>query len=170
MSGANTIAENKVVSIQYTVMDDAGQIIDTSDGGEPLVFLCGAQNIIPGLEEALIGKEVKEEVRATVPAAKAYGEYDESGVQEVPLEAFEGVEKIEPGMAFTAETEQGPMNLIVTAVEGDQVTIDANHPLAGKDLTFDVVVEAVRDASDEEIAHGQAQAVESEDCETGCCD
>ena len=113
-----TIAANKVASIQYTVMDEQGQIIDTSDGGEPLVFLIGAQNVIQGLEEALIGKTV------------------------------------EPGMAFTAETEQGPMNLIVTAVEDNMVTVDGNHPLAGKALTFDVTVEAVRDATDEEIAHG----------------
>jgi len=149
-----SVEEKKVVSIQYTVLDDQGQIIDTSDGGEPLVFLCGAQNIIPGLEEALIGKNVGDELKVNVPAAKAYGEYQEEGVQQVPLEAFEGVDKVEPGMAFSAETEQGPVNLIVTAVEDNMVTVDANHPLAGKDLTFDVTIEDVRDATDDEIAHG----------------
>jgi FKBP-type peptidyl-prolyl cis-trans isomerase SlyD len=149
-----SVEEKKVVSIQYTVLDDQGQIIDTSDGGEPLVFLCGAQNIIPGLEEALIGKDVGDELKVNVPAAKAYGEHQEEGVQQVPLEAFEGVDKVEPGMAFSAETEQGPVNLIVTAVEDNMVTVDANHPLAGKDLTFDVTIEDVRDATDDEIAHG----------------
>lgn len=157
-----SIADKKVVSIQYTVLDDQGQIIDTSDGGEPLVFLCGAQNIIPGLEEALMGKNTGDELKVTVPAEKAYGEYNEEGVQQVPMEAFEGVESIEPGMAFTAETEQGPMNLIVTAVEGEMVTVDANHPLAGKDLTFDVAVEDVRDATDDELAHGH---VHGEGCD-----
>jgi FKBP-type peptidyl-prolyl cis-trans isomerase SlyD len=150
-----TIAANTVASIQYTVMDEQGQIIDTSDGGEPLVFLVGAQNVIQGLEEALMGKGVGDQIKTTVEPAKAYGEYNPEGVQEVPMEAFEGVETIEPGMAFTAETEQGPMNLIVTAVEDNKVTVDGNHPLAGKALTFDVTVEAVRDATDEEIAHGQ---------------
>ncbi len=149
-----TIAEKKVVSIQYTVMDEEGQVIDSSEGGEPLVFLTGAQNVIVGLEEALIGKNVGDQVKTTVEPAKAYGEYNPEGVQEVPMDAFEGVEDIETGMAFTAETEQGPMNLIVTAIEGDMVTVDGNHPLAGKALTFDVTVEAVRDATDEEMAHG----------------
>jgi FKBP-type peptidyl-prolyl cis-trans isomerase SlyD len=149
-----TIAENKVASIQYTVSDEEGQIIDSSEGGEPLVFLVGAQNVIQGLEEALIGKNVGDVVKATVEPAKAYGEYNPEGVQEVPMDAFEGVDDIETGMAFTAETEQGPMNLIVTAIEGDMVTVDGNHPLAGKALTFDVTIEAVRDATDEEMAHG----------------
>lgn len=149
-----TIAANKVASIQYTVLDDQGQIIDSSEGGEPLVFLVGAQNVIPGLEEALMGKATGDSIKATVEPAKAYGEYNPEGVQEVPMEAFEGVESVEPGMAFTAETEQGPMNLIVTAVEGDMVTVDGNHPLAGKSLTFDVTIEDVRDATDEEMAHG----------------
>jgi FKBP-type peptidyl-prolyl cis-trans isomerase SlyD len=149
-----TIAENKVASIQYTVSDEEGQIIDSSEGGEPLVFLVGAQNVIQGLEEALIGKSVGDVVKTTVEPAKAYGEYNPEGVQEVPMAAFEGVEDIETGMAFTAETEQGPMNLIVTGIEGDMVTVDGNHPLAGKALTFDVTVEAVRDATEEELAHG----------------
>jgi FKBP-type peptidyl-prolyl cis-trans isomerase SlyD len=149
-----TIAANKVASIQYTVSDEEGQIIDSSEGGEPLVFLVGAQNVIQGLEEALLGKNVGDQLKTTVEPAKAYGEYNPEGVQEVPMDAFEGVDDIETGMAFTAETEQGPMNLIVTGIEGDMVTVDGNHPLAGKALTFDVTIEAVRDATDEEMAHG----------------
>jgi FKBP-type peptidyl-prolyl cis-trans isomerase SlyD len=149
-----TIAANKVASIQYTVLDEEGQTIDSSEGGEPLVFLVGAQNVIQGLEEALIGKSVGDVIKTTVEPAKAYGEYNPEGVQEVPMAAFEGVEEIETGMAFTAETEQGPMNLIVTGIEGDMVTVDGNHPLAGKALTFDVTVEAIRDATEEELAHG----------------
>jgi FKBP-type peptidyl-prolyl cis-trans isomerase SlyD len=84
-----TIAANKVASIQYTVSDAEGQIIDSSEGGEPLVFLVGAQNVIEGLEEVLIGKSVGDNVKATVEPAKAYGEYNPEGVQEVPMEAFE---------------------------------------------------------------------------------
>ncbi|WP_028292488.1 FKBP-type peptidyl-prolyl cis-trans isomerase [Oceanobacter kriegii] len=150
-----TIAQHKVVSIHYKVVDVAsGETIDSSEGGAPMTYLHGAQNIIPGLEAALEGKQVGDELEVTVEPADAYGEYSEDRIQKVPMEAFTGVEQVEPGMAFTAQTPEGPVNLIVTEVEEELVTVDANHPLAGKALAFSVAVESVRDASEEEIQHG----------------
>ena len=150
-----TIAQHKVVSIHYKVVDVAsGETIDSSEGGAPMTYLHGAQNIIPGLEAALEGKQVGDELEVTVEPADAYGEYSEDRIQKVPMEAFTGVEQVEPGMAITAQTPEGPVNLIVTEVEEELVTVDANHPLAGKALAFSVAVESVRDASEEEIQHG----------------
>lgn len=150
-----TISQNKVVTIHYQVVDvDSNELIDSSEGGAPMVYLHGHQNIIPGLEKALEGKKAGDELEVTVVAADAYGVYSDERVQQVPMAAFEGVEQIEPGMAFTAQTEHGPVSLIVTEVDETTVTVDANHPLAGKDLRFSVKVEAVRDASVEELSHG----------------
>ena len=152
-----TIEHHKVVSIHYKVVDAAsGETIDSSEGAEPLTYLHGAQNIIPGLEKALEGKQVGDEFEVTVEAADAYGEYEEDRVQKVPREAFTGVDEIEPGMAFTAQTEQGPVNLVVVEVEETTVTVDANHVLAGKALKFSVKVETIRDASEEELEHSHA--------------
>lgn len=150
-----TIAQHKVVTIHYKVVDVAsGEVIDSSEGGNPMTYLHGAQNIIPGLEKALEGKSVGDELEVTIAPEDAYGEYSDDRVQQVPMAAFEGVEKVEPGMAFTAQTEHGPINLIVTEVDESTVTVDANHPLAGKSLQFSVKVESVRDASEEELSHG----------------
>ena len=150
-----TISQHKVVSIHYKVADASSEeVIDTSEGGEPMAYLHGAQNIIPGLERALEGKTVGDEIEVTVEAADAYGEYSEDRVQQVPMEAFEEMEKVEPGMMVTAQTESGQVNLLVTEVDETTVTVDANHPLAGKSLKFEVSIEAIRDASEEELAHG----------------
>ena len=150
-----TIQQHKVVSIHYKVMDAASEEeIDSSANGDPMIYLHGASNIIPGLEQALEGKVVGDELEVTVEAAEAYGEYSEDRVQQVPIEAFEEMEKVEPGMVVTAQTEGGEVNLVVTEVDETTVTVDANHPLAGKSLKFDVKVESIRDASEEELAHG----------------
>ena len=150
-----TIAHHKVVTFHYTVADsDSNEVIDSSEGGQPMTYLHGAGNIVPGLENALEGKSVGDELEVTVAPAEGYGERSEDRVQQVPLEAFEEMEKVAPGMAVVAHTEQGQVNLVITDVQGDQVTVDANHPLAGKSLKFNVTVAEVRDASDEEKAHG----------------
>ncbi len=150
-----SISQNKVVTIHYTVTDAASnEVIDSSEGGQPMVYLHGHQNIIPGLENALEGKAVGDELKVEVTAADAYGEYSEERVQQVPIEAFEGVENVEPGMAFTAQTEHGPVNIIITEIEDDVATVDANHPLAGRALNFDVKIAEVREASVEELEHG----------------
>ena len=150
-----TISENKVVSIHYSVVDaDSAENIDSSDGREPMVYLHGARNIIPGLEQALEGRGEGDAFDVTVAAADAYGEHSEDRVQSVPREAFAEIDEVFPGLKVTAQTDMGPIELLVTEVGDDEVTVDANHPLAGKNLKFSVRVETVRDASEEEIAHG----------------
>ena len=151
------IGDNVVASIHYTLTDPGGQVIDSSQGAEPLHHLHGAGNIIPGLEQALVGKTVGANLQVTVEPEHGYGEVDTDLIQQVPAAAFEGVEKIEPGMAFEAEDAQGNRRrIVVRSVDGDEVIIDGNHPLAGVQLHFDVEVVGVRSASEEEIAHGHA--------------
>lgn len=148
------ITDQKVVSLNYTVKDTEGQVIDSSEGAAPLVYLHGQGNIIPGLEAALVGKAPGEEFGVTVEPADAYGEYNEEILQVVPRKAFEGVENIETGMVFTAQAQNGPVQLTVAKVDGDDITVDPNHPLAGKTLHFSGSVIEVREATAEELAHG----------------
>ena len=156
-----TVAQHTVVTLHYKVTDvDSGQVIDSSENGDPLVYLHGAQNIIPGLENALEGKAVGDEVEVTVAPEDAYGERSDDRIQQVPIEAFREIENLEPGMAVTAQTEHGPVNLIVTEIDESTVTVDANHPLAGKSLTFNVSIKSIRDASEEEVAHGHVHGPE----------
>jgi len=152
------IAKDKVVSIHYTLKNDAGSIIDSSEQAEPLVYLHGAQNIIPGLEAALEGKVADDALDVSIDALDAYGEYKKELTEVVPSSMFEGVENIEVGMEFQTETEQGIQVIRIAAVDGDKVTIDGNHPLAGERLHFDVSVAEVRDASDEELEHGHVHS------------
>ena len=150
------ITAEKVVLIDYTVTDTQGNLIDSSDGGEPLAYLHGFSNIIPGLEKALEGLKAGDTFAVDVEAADAYGEYRDEMVQEVPRSAFHGVDQIEPGMVFHAQGPHGPVEVTVTQVSAEQVTIDGNHPLAGKGLKFSGAVLEVRDATEEEVAHGHA--------------
>lgn len=149
------IAENTAVSIHYTLTDDDNNTLDTSrERNEPLAYLHGQGNIIPGLEKALVDHEEGDTLKVTVEAAEAYGERQEDMIQQVPRDAFgEGVE-LAPGMQFQAETDGGPRMFTISKVEGDDITIDANHPLAGRRLHFDVEVTAVREATAEELEHG----------------
>lgn len=149
------VEKDKVVSIEYTLKDEHGNVIDASNGN-PLAYLHGHGQIIPGLEKALEGKTVGDKLTVTVPAAEAYGERVEQLVQEVPRQLFQGVDKIEVGMRFEAQSEQGVHSVEVTEVDGDTITVDGNHPLAGKDLTFDVEIVEIRDATPDELAHGHA--------------
>lgn len=155
------IAGNCVVSIHYTLTSTEGEILDTSDGRDPLVYLHGADNIIPGLESALLGKSAGDSVETTVQPEDGYGPVNEEMIQTVPRDAFGGVDKIEPGMEFEASDEEGGQQMIVvTAVGENEVTVDGNHPLAGQVLNFAVSVEDVRAATEEEIAHGHAHGPE----------
>jgi len=151
-----SISNNSVASIHYTLTDGEGKVIDSSQGQEPLAYLHGAGNIIPGLEKALAGKVVGDKFTVSIPASEAYGLRDGSMVQELPSNMFSGIDKIDVGMEFHAETEHGLQVVTVTKVEGDTVTIDGNHPLAGVDLTFDVEVAEIREATQEELEHGHA--------------
>ncbi|QFU77869.1 peptidylprolyl isomerase [Halioglobus maricola] len=149
------IGDNVVVSMHYTLTNNEGEVLDSSEGAEPLAYLQGASNIIPGLEKALVGKTAGAKAQVSVEPAEAYGELQPELIQQVPLEAFQGVEEIEPGMAFEAQDPSGnARRVVVKAVEAEQVTVDANHPLAGVHLNFDVEIVDVREATEEEIAHG----------------
>lgn len=149
------IKENSVVTMHYELKDAEGEVLDSSKGQEPLVYLHGAGNIIPGLEEALVGKTVGDTVDAVIAPEKGYGMPVDALVQTVPKEAFgEEVSKVEVGMRFQAETEQGPVPVVVTAMDDTTVTVDGNHPLAGKELHFNVSISEVREASAEETEHG----------------
>ncbi len=148
------ISENKVVSFHYTLKNDAGEVIDSSEGRDPLTYLHGAGNIISGLEKALEGKDSGEHVEVSVAPEEAYGTRNESLIQSVPRDAFEGVDKIEPGMQFQAQTPNGMQILTVVKVDGGEVVVDGNHPLAGQTLHFSVDITDIRDATEEELAHG----------------
>jgi FKBP-type peptidyl-prolyl cis-trans isomerase SlyD len=148
------IAHEKVVSIHYTLTNQEGTVLDSSSGSEPLAYLHGFGNIIPGLENALEGKETGEKLSVTVEPEQGYGARDEQLVQAVPRSAFKGVEELAPGMQFQAQGPQGTRLVVVTQVAQDVVTVDANHPLAGQTLHFEVEVSEVRAATAEEIEHG----------------
>ena len=149
------IKQNSVVTMHYELKDDQGEVLDSSKGQDPLVYLHGAGNIIIGLEEELFGKSVGDQIEAVISPEKGYGMPVEALVQTVPKEAFgEEIDKVEVGMRFQAETEQGPVPVVVTGMDGATVTVDGNHPLAGKELHFNVSIAEVRDASAEEIEHG----------------
>jgi FKBP-type peptidyl-prolyl cis-trans isomerase SlyD len=148
------IAADKVVSIDYTLRNDAGEVLDQSAPDSPLHYLHGHGNLLPGLESALVGKSQGDQVDAVIPPAEAYGEFDAGLVQVVPREMFQGVDTIEPGMQFQAQSGQGMQIITVKEVNDENVTVDANHQLAGETLHFDVTVKDVRDASAEELSHG----------------
>ena len=151
------IKQNSVVTMHYELKDAAGEVLDSSKGQDPLVYLHGASNIIIGLEEQLEGKAVGDNIAAVVQPEKGYGVPVEALVQKVPTEAFgDEIEQIEIGMRFQAETEQGPVPVVVTGIEDGIVTVDGNHPLAGKELHFNCSIAEIREASAEEIEHGHA--------------
>ena len=148
------IGERTVATFHYTLTDASGKVIDSSVGGEPLAYLHGAGNIVPGLERELAGRSEGDKLEVTVQPEDAYGMPNPAMVQVVPRQAFQGVDDLEVGMQFQAQTPQGALPVVVSKVEGDEVTVDANHPLAGQVLHFAVEVTAVRDASVEELMHG----------------
>jgi FKBP-type peptidyl-prolyl cis-trans isomerase SlyD len=147
------VARDAVVAIHYTLKNDAGEVLDSSSGGEPLAYIQGGGNIIPGLEEALEGHVVGDKLDVSIPAEKAYGAQEPGLIQQVPRRHFGGTD-VKPGMRFTAETEQGQRQVVVTRIAGDMVTVDGNHPLAGQALHFSVEITEVRVATEEELSHG----------------
>lgn len=147
------IAARAVASFHYTLTNARGEVLDSSRGGQPLHYLHGAGNLIPGMENALAGKSPGDKFMAVVPPEQGYGIAQPNLVQVVPMSAFGGA-KVEAGMRFQADSERGPMLVRITKVEGDQVTVDGNHELAGETLHFDIEVVTVRDATLEEITHG----------------
>jgi FKBP-type peptidyl-prolyl cis-trans isomerase SlyD len=148
------IATNCVAYIHYTLKDDAGTVIDSSAGNEPLAYLHGAGNIVSGLEKALEGRQAGEKLSVKIAPEDGFGVRDEAMVQQIPRRSFQGVRDLKAGMRFHAQTGQGPVAVTVTQVQGDMVTVDGNHALAGVTLNFDVEVAKVREATPEELIHG----------------
>ncbi len=147
------ITDKSAVSIHYTLTNPGGEELDSSRGDEPLAYLHGQGNIIPGLESALTGKSVGDIFNVTIAPADAYGEIDPNMVQVVSRRMFEDM-PIEIGMQFHADVSHGSGIITITEINGDDVTVDGNHPLAGETLIFDVEVMSVRPATADELAHG----------------
>ena len=148
------IENNSVATLHYTLKDNDGEIIDQSEDGS-FVYLHGAMNIIPGLESALTGKAAGDSLSVKVSAEEGYGVHDENRIQEVPKDMFENTSDIQLGMQFHAQGPNGDTLMVTVAeIKDDTVVIDGNHPLAGKELNFEVKVVEVRSASEEEIEHG----------------
>lgn len=148
------IAKGKVVSIDYTLTDESGEILDSSKGHAPLSYIQGQGNIIPGLENSLEGRSAGENFKVTVPPKDAYGEREEGKTMQIDRDHFKGVTDLEVGMQFHAQGSGGTQVVTVIGLDGDMVKVDANHPLSGRTLNFDVSVVAVRDATKEELEHG----------------
>ncbi len=148
------IEDKKIATMNYTLTTDDGEVLDQSNDGS-FAYLHGANNIIPGLENALTGKKAGDQLNVKVTPAEGYGERNDEMVQVVGREMFETEDGIEVGMQFHAEGPDGhPIMITIAAIDGDDITIDGNHPLAGVNLNFDVSIVDVRDASEEEMAHG----------------
>lgn len=144
------IVDRCVVAIHYTLTNDRGETLDSSQGGEPLAYLHGMGNLVPGLEKALTGRKAGDTLSVKVPPQDGYGERDAKLIQQVPRRAFQGVRDLKPGMRFNSNGAA----VTVTRVMGDMVTIDGNHALAGETLNFEVEITEVRAATEEELAHG----------------
>ena len=151
----DTIQDGVVVIMHYTLKNDQGEVLDSSDGGEALPYMHGASNIVPGLEKELTGKAVGDALDVEVVPEEGYGIRNPSLVQEVPKEAFPPEADVSPGAQFLMQGEQGqPIPIWITGVTDETVTIDANHPLAGQTLHFSVKIEGVRAPSEQEQAQG----------------
>lgn len=148
------IADRTVASFHYTLTNDAGDVLDSSEGREPLTYLHGASNIVPGLESQMAGRVAGDRFDADVAAADGYGEYVAELVQVVPRASFAGIDDLAVGMQFQAQTGQGALPVVITEIDGDDVTVDGNHPLAGETLHFAIEIVEVREASVEEVLHG----------------
>jgi FKBP-type peptidyl-prolyl cis-trans isomerase SlyD len=148
------IENDLVASIDYTLKDDKGTVLDTSDGREPLSYLHGAGNIIPGLENELQGREEGESFSAEIDPENAYGTYTDTMIFSVTKDKFDDPSQVQQGLQFQAEINGQPRICTVSQIDGEDVEIDANHPLAGMTLHFDVTVRDVREPTAEELDHG----------------
>ena len=149
-----TIQDNYVVAIDYTLKDKTGKVLDSSDGGQPLYYLHGNKNIIPGLEKELTGKKETDQLDVVIAPEDGYGERNDALMTQVTKEELAGVPDLEVGVQLQAQTAQGVQIFTVAAIEGDNVTLDGNHPLAGEELHFSVTVKSIREATKEELDHG----------------
>ena len=148
------VTKDKVVTIDYALKDDQGQLLDSSEGTDPLPYLHGANNIVEGLENALEGKSTGDRVEVTVAPSQGYGERNDALRQAVPRENFAQFDDLAVGMQFSVQNQDEPVVVTVVDMDEETVTLDGNHPLAGVTLHFDVTVRDVRDAQPEELEHG----------------
>lgn len=151
----DTIKANSVVALDYTLRNDGGKVLDTSDGAEPLHYLHGHGNIVPGLEQALTGRKNGESIDVVVPPEEGYGAHDPNGVLEVPRDRMPEDLDLQPGVILGMESPDGhTMPVTVVEVGDEKVKLDANHELAGQTLHFSVTIREIREASAEELSHG----------------
>ena len=153
------VGKDKVVLMHYTLKNDAGDVIDSSDGADPLPFLQGHGNIIPGLESALEGSKVGDKLDVSIEPEEGYGIRMQDAIQEIPSSALKGVDEVKVGMQLQSQDKDGNAFLVnVTKIEDDKITVDGNHPLAGQTLHFSVRIKSVRKAEAEELSHGHVHA------------
>jgi len=155
------VSLNNVVAIHYTLTNNEGTVLDSSDGRGPLNFIHGLGHLIPGMEEGLDGKQVGNKFQLKVSPEKGYGNYQNEMVQEVPVSAFAGQE-IKVGMQFEAGTGDQRFLVTIKAIDAETVTVDGNHPLAGVELNFDIEVMEIREATEDELAHGHVHGPEGQ--------
>ena len=149
------IGQNKVVTMNYTLKDGQGNVVQTTDNKEPFQFMSGNKQILPKLEEEIDAMIIGSKKNVKIPAKEAYGEYSEQAVQQVKKENFPANVKLKTGMEFMANSPEGhQMPFVIKEIKNEEVTVDFNHPLAGMDLEFDVELVDVRDATLEEMQHG----------------
>ncbi|BBB29662.1 FKBP-type peptidyl-prolyl cis-trans isomerase [Neptunomonas japonica] len=150
------IAKDSVVQFTYTLKDVNGDIVEATDEDSPVAYLHGHNSMLPGLEKIMEGKSVGESVSETLQPADAYGERTEDSTQRVPVKHLQGAKKWKPGMTATVQTEQGNRQVTIVKMGKFMATVDTNHPLAGKVVTFDIEIKDIREATAEEIQHGHA--------------
>ncbi|HIF47916.1 peptidylprolyl isomerase [Candidatus Thioglobus sp.] len=154
-----TVKKDAVVEMHYTLKNDAGEVVDSSKGQDPMPFIQGRGNIIPGLEKELEGMKAGDTCDVSVKPEDGYGVHHAEGIQEIPKEALQGIENIEIGMELQSQDEQGnPFIVRVEEIKDDVVIINANHPLAGQTLHFNVSIESVREATADELEHGHVHS------------
>ncbi|GGI76698.1 FKBP-type peptidyl-prolyl cis-trans isomerase [Shewanella gelidii] len=151
--------DNSVVLFNYTLRDEQGEVLETNQGSDPIAYLHGNDNMMPGVEEAISGRAAGERFSATLPATKTYGERIEDCEKRVSMKHLQGAKTWKAGMTALVNTDQGQRQVTVLKVGKFMATVDINHPLSGRELTFDIEIVEVRAATDEEIAHGHAHGV-----------
>ena len=159
---ANKIEQDTVACVHYTGTFPNGEVFDSSEGREPLTYLVGHGQMIPGFEQEMLGADVGEKRDFTLTPDRAYGERDEGAVQQIPRDQFPEEMEIEEGMILGAQSHQGPIQVTLVSIEGGSISVEFNHQMAGKTLKFSVEVVSVRKASSEELADGMIRALDGE--------
>jgi FKBP-type peptidyl-prolyl cis-trans isomerase SlyD len=155
MANEMTVAKDMVVGMKYSLKNDEGVVLDSTDGRDAMLFIQGYSNIIPELEKAMEGKEVGYSFELSIEPVDAYGEHHEEGIQEIPKDAIEDPDTLEIGMQLNSKDEEGNEFAVhVKEIQDEVIVIDANHPLAGVRLHFDVTIDSIREATKEELAQG----------------